>query len=667
MKKLRKLAILIFAVLFAVPFTTQASPAPREQLSIPGNPRIEAGNMLRWDSVPGATSYTIGLNADWLWLHHTASTNYINLQNIFNISAILNPSQSVRFDIVAHASGYDSSGAGVLNWTTPGTQPPYAHLPTPSNIHVDTGNVLRWNQTAGAATYVVIMRFGEGSSVHRLTVNNFLNLQDSLDISTILTPGQIVEFAVVAFAPGFLQSPEGTLTWIMPGDATPQPPAYDTWHVNITGSWAGTGNSGQGNHRAGQVVTINAGHRPEHEFIGWRVHHPSNLNLANMQGRSTTFTMPRANVHIEAVWWPIGQPMPDAPWWWLGNDWRDINWNIITQHRNPGGVSFNYGASNFPETLAVADGSTVNLQLRVQRHLAPAGSTFMGQWLRNGILHSANFPITLNSAGFAEVNLSIPSVTSNTVGEYALRVTTVVGGVVAHTDTSRVAAISIGDGVQGEAATWPRETNLPQLPAVNPIPTPRPHLAIAPDTPPPPTFASIPAAPGHNHDTIMNNTENGSVVLQMLPGTDVIHLHGRTLDAMIDSGTTLFVVNDLAWTVMPPEFLAHLRHRGGNMIGPNGGTFNVSIRETHGGETIVTAHIEISTTINGQTRPLTNFTAPYAIAIEMGDFGIADANPNHIAVLHAGNRLTSHVNGETGLLSFNVMTTGDFGVNYIID
>jgi len=64
---------------------------------------------------------------------------------------------------------------------------------------------------------------------------------------------------------------------------------------------------------------------------------------------------------------------------------------------------------------------------------------------------------------------------------------------------------------------------------------------------------------------------------------------------------------------------------------------------------------------------MTDFGVPYALAIELWDFGMATANPSHIAVFHGGNRLPSYVNADTGVLSFNVMAAGGFDVNYVID
>jgi hypothetical protein len=477
----------------------------------------------------------------------------------------------------------------------------------------------------------------------------------------------------------------------------------DIWHVDVRQSWSD--NPGGGNFRAGDAVTINAGHRHNFAFAGWAFSH--NLPHANPFNPSTTFTMPHHNVQVTAIWihiddwagwdwpggtwpdwwwnqWPDGH-IPDwwwnqwpgghiPDWWWSG--WQPPNWQLPNWQR-PGagpnwqlqqrsGVTFSYAAGNFPETLAVNQGSTINFQLRVQRHLASFSANFVGQWLRNGSAHGSTFPITLSTAGFADVSLSIPSLASATAGSYSLRVATIVNGVTTHVDISRVAALSIAG--QGQATIWPLQPELPALADVNPMPTPRPNLHTQPATPSTAGgTAALTAAPSHNHSLVLNSTYPESAVLQILPGTNEVRLYGMTLDAMIEGNTTLFVVNDLVWTVMPPDFLAHLRERGGSFIGPNGGTFNIGIGETHGGATLVTARINLTTTLNGTTRPLTDFAVPYALAIELWDFGMADANPNHIAVFHAGSRLPGYVSPETGVLSLNVMTTGDFDVNYVID
>ena len=690
MRKLRKLSILLAAALFFGLFITAATKVQANNLPAPTNLRVEANGVFTWDAVANATAYFVWLHTDTWGFTHTTQTNSVNLQEIFNISASLDPGQTVRLTVVANMSGTASSPISYINWTMPGTHPAQERLPAPTGLHVDTGSILRWSPVTGATRYVIIMRQGHNDRIFA-TSNNFVNLHEAFAILTHLQPGQNVDFSVVAYAPGFLSSPASFLPWIMPGgghDGGDPPPAHDTWHVDVSGSWAGVGASGQGHHRPGSTVAIDAGFRPGHDFLGWRVHHPTHLIISNPLSRTATFTMPHSNVLVEAVWWPAGQELPpdfpwwtwpdggwwqwpDTPWWqWPDGGWRPgVNWSVNWQNRNLGGVSFNFAHGNFPPALAVTQGSTVNFQMRVERHLAPFNANFVGQWLRNGSAHGAAFPITLSHTGFSDIDLRIASVAPGNTGDYALRVATIVNGLTTHVDISRVSVLSIGE--QGEAvpptAIWPQLPALPPLPNVNPMPTPRPNLHAAPSTPSATGMAALAAGPAHNHDLIMGNLDSISAVLQILPGTSEVMLHGRTLDAMIDSGTTLFVVNDLVWTVMPPDFLAHLRERGGSLIGPNGGTFNIGIRETHGGNTLVTAQIGITTTINGRTQALTDFDAPYIIAIELWGFGMAEANPNHIAVFQAANRLPGHVNAETGLLSFNAVTTGNFDVNYTID
>ena len=573
-------------------------------------------------------------------------------------------------------------------------------LQTPENLRVTgTNNTLSWNFVPNATSYTIRWGIGvSGQNSNLTTTNNQIaHITDFLD-PTIFLPGQPVTFAVTAHASGFSDSLPASFSWTMPDGATSQ----NTWHVDVRQSWAAS--SGSGNFRAGSTVTINAGHRHNFYFLGWSTSH--NILLANPFSPTTTFTMPQANVQVTAVWvhvddwtgwdwpsgtwpdwwwnqWPNGQ-FPDwwwnqwpgtypPDWWWSGwqppywqlPNWQrpNINTNWQVQHR--GGISFSYAAGNFPETLTLNQGSTINFQLRVDRHLASFSANFVGQWLRNGYAHGSAFPITLSSAGFADVSLNISSLASGNSGNYSLRVATVLNGVTTHVDTSRTAALSIAG--QGQATVWPLQPELPGLPNVNPMPTPRPALHVQPAAQSTAGVTGLAATPAHNHDLVMNSLYSDSAVLQILPATSEIRLHGNTLDAMINSNTTLFVVNDLVWVVMPPDFLAHLRERVGSLIGPNGGTFNIGIQETRGGATLIAAQVDITTTINGTTQALTSFNVPYSLAIELWDFGMANADSQHMAVFHTGVRLPSYVNPETGVLSLNVMTTGNFGVNYVID
>jgi len=743
MIKLRKLTILFVAALF---FGLFAATAPMDvqanTLPAPQNVRVETGNVLRWDAVPGATSYfvtmhsgdlTLGLLYNTWSLATEASNAFVNLQEDFDIATMLNHGEAVRFIVVARFANTEETSSAYIDWAKPAVQPPQQQLFSPTGLRVDTSNVLRWDSVAHATRYIVAFRINDSHGTRgsfAFTTSSFLDLRSNPWISGNLDPGQTIQFAIGAFGPGFSSSPRTLLEWTVPGGGVTPP---DTWHADVRQSWSLT--PGGGNFSAGQTVSINAGHRHNHFFIGWASSH--NVWLTNPFSPSTTFTMPAANVHVTAIWvhadqwtgwdwpdgtwpdwwwqnqWPDGQvpdwwwgqqwpdgQIPDWWWnqqwpggqmpdWWWQNQWPGTNpppdwwwqqwpggqlphWqrpgtNVTAnwQVQQRGGVSFNYGDGNFPETLAVSQGSNVTFQLRVDRHLASFNANFVGQWLRNGQTHGSAFPITLSSAGFADIDLNIASLASGNAGDYSLRVATVVNGTTTHVDTSRVAALSISG--QGQAIIWPLQPELPDLPDVNPMPTPRPNLHVQPATSISTGMAALISTPIHNHNLVEANLDTGSTVLQILPGTNEVRLYGKTLDAMIDSNTTLFVVNDLVWAIMPPNFLAHLRELGGNFIGPNGGTFNISIRETHGGQTLVTAQIGITTTLNGTTRALTGLTVPYALAIELWDFGVATANPQHIAVLHEGIRLPGHVNTETGVLSVNVMATGDFGVNYIIE
>ncbi|MDR2182656.1 MAG: hypothetical protein LBE55_00620 [Clostridiales bacterium] len=631
-----------------------------EQLTLPTNLRVDGDGILRWNAVSNAALYTFG--ASWGvnfegWYGAVTTDNFIDL-SFLSYSENLSPGQAVMLSVFASAPDFMDSAANIIFWTMPETPPPGGQLQIPGNLRVDGGSVLMWNPVARATTYDI---FVNGVFEQRTTQNFWyfgVNPWWAL-------PGQSVHLSVIARADDFADSPANVISWTRPSG--PLPPTDSMRHVHVEDSWALAGATGGGPHHPGSLVTIHAGHRPGFDFLGWFVHHPQHpaLVLAQPHSSTTTFIMPNSNVHVRAFWWRHGDPMPGFPWWPWPETVRTpgINWQV----RNIGGVSFNYAAGDFPETLAVGRGSTVNFRLRVDRHLAPRTADFVGQWLRNGAAHGATFPIALSHAGFADVDLRIPSVTAAAAGDYSLRVATVVNGITTHVDTSGAAALSVVGEAEG-ADIWPGLPELPPLPAVNPMPTPRPNLAFAPPGAATVTGrAALPAAPAHNHDMVTHSPDGVSAVLQIMPGTSEVRLYGRTLDALIDSNTTLFVAGGLVWTVMPPDFLAHLRYLGGNFIGPSGGTFNIGINETRGGATLVTAQIDITTTINGQTRPLTDFGVPYSLAVELWDFGMAGVNPNHITVLHENSRLPGHLNTQTGVLSFSTTATGSFDVNYIIN
>ncbi|MCL2573644.1 MAG: hypothetical protein FWE34_03710 [Defluviitaleaceae bacterium] len=623
-----------------------------------------SGNLLSWHSVTNATQYMVVLNTgSWSRIYFTTRTT-ANLEDAFAVSSSLASGQVVSLSVFAFAPNFlGSPESQIVSWTNPHHWTPApGQLSIPTNFWIEDHNILRWSRVDNASTYLISVHVDGHVLTSRSTTDIFMDLNDFIhNHPNTLWRGREVSVSIIARATNWSDSRElFTVWWVSGGGGIP--PAHDTRSVRVDASWATFPEiSGTGHYRSGNTVIINAGHRAGHDFLGWFVVSPANLILSDFEGRITSFIMPNVDVIVEAVWWRHGTAPPTLPSR-LGNvQTPTVNW----QNRNLGGVSFNYSSGNFPETLSLVQGSTINFQMRVERHMANFGATFVGQWLRNGTAHGSTFPIVLSSAGFADVELRINSLTSAMTGQYSLRVATIVDGNTTHVDISRAASLSISG--QGTATVWPQEPQLPELATVNAIPTTRPPLHHPPIGQTTPSFTAIPSTPSHNHDLVMNGMDIGSSVLQMLPNTNVVRLYGQTLDALVDNGTTLFVVNDIVWVIMPPEFLAHLRDAGGNFIGTNGGTFNITINETHGGATLVTTQIGISTTLNGQTQDITSFVTPYALAIELWDFGMYAANPNHIAVTHQGNRITSHVNPETGVLSLNIMTTGSFQVNYSIN
>jgi uncharacterized repeat protein (TIGR02543 family) len=76
-----------------------------------------------------------------------------------------------------------------------------------------------------------------------------------------------------------------------------------TYTVSVNNSYAGR--SGSGRYSPGQVVTINAGTRPNYVFNGWRSSGDTVL-FSNANSSITTFIMPSGSVSISANWTGTG-------------------------------------------------------------------------------------------------------------------------------------------------------------------------------------------------------------------------------------------------------------------------------------------------------------------------------------------------------------------------
>jgi len=74
-----------------------------------------------------------------------------------------------------------------------------------------------------------------------------------------------------------------------------------SYAVIVNDSYAGAGNTGEGQYAENDSVTIRAGTRTGHTFSGWTVN-LGGITLANFSSATTTFTMPDNNVIVTANW-----------------------------------------------------------------------------------------------------------------------------------------------------------------------------------------------------------------------------------------------------------------------------------------------------------------------------------------------------------------------------
>ena len=424
----------------------------------------------------------------------------------------------------------------------------------------------------------------------------------------------------------------------------------DFYWVNIINSWSS--NSGSGARRADSTVNIQAGTRPGHTFMGWR---SWDVSVSNQFAVGTSFIMPHHHVTIEAMWMPNdwdGGWHPDWGWDWNWGWGWDNNWQL---QRPSGGVTFSYTGVNFPASSVVNPGASAGFTVRVDRLTNRGGATFTGQWLRDGVPHGGSFGIGIGAAGSTNVALNFTSFTEAHTGSYTLRVTTFVGGNPVYVDVSRPMVLS----VQTTALTITPQTPQSQIPR-DPVPPP-------PIIPAPVSFRpAIAATPQTNHGEVlrlMGESGAGQPIVLSMHGTTRLHLHGQTLDTLIAANRPLFVANGPMWAALPVDFLRDLRARGGNLIGDNGGTFDINIEIFYQGGGISGGNINFATTIGGNTRAISGFTAQYTTVIELG----TDGQAGNFAALRAGQNLGATINRGTGVLSFNTATTGEFSVARVMN
>lgn len=390
-------------------------------------------------------------------------------------------------------------------------------------------------------------------------------------------------------------------------------PAGTHW-VSVIDSWIGAAASGEGARVPGSLVTINAGTRPFHRFSHWTVVWPSHLDMGHLFNSFesiTTIVMPHTDVQIVANWvqtewpdfwhpgwpgWPGASPGPGWVWhpgmgwwhpqfgWWHGGNWQ---WGgPFWQQRQPGGVTFGYTGANFPTDAVAEPGSSINFHLRMERGRTAVNATFVGQWIFDGQPHGNAFPITTDAGGSATITLHLPNITTSQTGSYSLRVATIINNETTHIDTARTLRLT----VQAPPATLTGATPDSQIPRL--VQPPRPEAGQSAAT----GHAGIPALPDFNHGEILRQiSETSRIPALTLPqGVEKLLLHGRTLDALIATGRPLQIIG-LRNVVLSVGQLANLRDQGGNLIGSNGGTFNITIN-SHS--------IYFTTTVNGFTRTI---------------------------------------------------------------
>ena len=439
-----------------------------------------------------------------------------------------------------------------------------------------------------------------------------------------------------------------TATW---GPVFENVPPYVGWvFVGDSRAPAGIHGSGEGPHRFGDLVTIRAGlPAPGYRFAEWRTapHQQHDIAFEDPFSPVTRFIMPSVrNVTVWAHWIPIDDDWPDSE--------QDIwNWNIGAWQQRSGGVSFSYLGDTFPTNVVANLGANLSFSVRVNRLSTHPNASFVGQWMRNGLTHGDSFTIAMGPGGAADINLNLPNINVTQGGAYSLRVATMLGTVTTHVDVSRVLNLA----VQTPAVTAADA----QVPIASQ--SPRPLGPTVPDRP------GLPALPDHNHNEVVrlvSETGPGEpIVLSLHGGVNELRLHGRTLDTLISSNRPLFVANDILWAALPPGFLAEFRDLGGNLIGQNGGTFDIYVRPFKDGGNPSAGEINFATTINGLTRAHRDFNSHYTVLVELGAFGTA--NPQRLAALKDSRNLGANIDRGTGVMSFATQTTGRFTIAFVVN
>ena len=226
--------MLLAGVVAAPPVQVQANPLPEPIISI-------VGDTLTWsiggghDNLP-ILFYQVGSSTHFAMASNPgAGTGTIDLRHSFPAGT----SVTIR----ARLALYAFDGGGNLNHTLSRFGPwsntqPYTstvgggQLATPTGLHVDANNVLRWDPVPNATHYSV---FSSVLSISEGVTTNSFNLQPFLALTT---PGQTIAILVTAAGAGFGASNPATALWTVPGVTGVTIPAPSIWISGNTLHWS---------------------------------------------------------------------------------------------------------------------------------------------------------------------------------------------------------------------------------------------------------------------------------------------------------------------------------------------------------------------------------------------------------------------------------------------
>gem|GEM_PF-3122507 len=205
---------------------------------------------------------------------------------------------------------------------------------------------------------------------------------------------------------------------------------------------------------------------------------------------------------------------------------------------------------------------------------------------------------------------------------------------------------------------------------------------------------------GENHTTILTQLDvdepnEGSdeqhiveVVLALPQGASDFHLYGKSLELLIEAGQSLTLVSDIVQVVLSADFMNEMLGRGvdvlqsGDFIATESeyfscedcGQFTISIirdatidsvaNEYNASEPQgVTLSFAIDITANGEEQ--TEFNESLTILAVIEVFVPTNANPHRIVAFHEGNIIIGVYDIETGVFTFEALSTGEFNIVYV--